>query len=116
MTNKHRQPRDDLADGAQTISHVAIADHYELRWMTGRKMPDGMQYVDLHSVPNGRRVHGCIAADPDAIRALLADHDAKHTALELVRMSAGWQYMSDETRQIVIAALAQEHGDSDAKG
>lgn len=42
-----------------------------------------------------------------AVNALLADNDAKHTALELVRMSAGWQYMSDETRQIVIAALTQ---------
>lgn len=47
------------------------------------------------------------------ISALLADHDAKHTALELVRMSAGWQYMSDETRQVVIAALTQGEQNAD---
>lgn len=85
MTDKHKQLRDALADGNQTISHVAVADHYELRWMTGRKMPDGMSYVDLHSAPSGRRVHGCIAADPEAIRALLADHDALKADNERLR-------------------------------
>lgn len=55
------------------------------------------------AIPNAKLI---AAANPSTILALLDERDLLRDALTLVRMSRGWQYMSDETRVIIDAALS----------
>lgn len=49
-------------------------------------------------------------ANPETIKALLAERDSLLAALHLVRMSMGWQYLSKESRAVIDAALTTKEG------
>lgn len=85
MTDKYKQLRDALAAGTLSLNHVAVAEPEGLRWMTGRKMPEGVSSIELHSIPGGSCAHGCVAVNPESICVLLAERDVLQAALaELV--------------------------------
>lgn len=58
-------------------------------------------------------LRGPALAAADKIDAQAAEIERMRAALQLVSMSAGWQYMAEETREVIRAALS---GESNAQG
>ncbi len=77
-----------------------MSEHSPGSWIaSGNGVHSGAQCVaTTHMEPREQRVADArlIAAAPDLLEAL-----------QVVRMSAGWSIMSDETRGLVIEALAK---------
>ncbi|MCZ4330734.1 hypothetical protein [Castellaniella denitrificans] len=116
MTDKYEDLWAALADGSLRLDHMAVAEMEGVRWMSGRRLPAGVPSVELHGIRGGARVHGCVAVEPETIRALLADYDRMRDALETIAVypHARDQEMSTAAmRKIARAALAQEQGGSD---
>jgi hypothetical protein len=72
---------------------------------------DTADYAEIH--PVGKRLQSAIAlvGKPDDANLIAAAPDLLE-ALHLVGMSAGWQYLTMETRSVIEAAIAKAEGRS----
>ncbi|GEM_PF-3637534 len=78
---KHSQVQIDLREAADAVAlahlisqppaanpiklqHLAVADEYGLRWMSGRKKPDGVDSIELYAMPNFGRAPSVVYAAP----------------------------------------------------
>ena len=88
---------------------------FELGYVTngaGKPVDDrAIAYSENFGIERELELQGEGASDlmPLIVQALNS-YDQMTQALRLVRMSPGWSIMSDETRHLVIAALAKAEG------
>lgn len=66
--------------------------------------PSDVALATVHSYSNG---HGPDRSQREANARLIAAAPELLAALSLVRMSAGWQYLSEESRAIIDAAISK---------
>ena len=116
MTDQYKPLRDALAAVASTTPWTQgySEEGRSCVWTNGKIEPvnalgDAADWIDCNTEPNARYI---AAANPDAIRALLAERDALRDALEnLLNVregKGGTKYPADELAR---TALAQGQGE-----
>lgn len=84
-----------LADDAGPIrlKHLAVADEYGLRWLTGRRMPAGVESVELYAMPDYGRAPEAVYSAPPAQPAASAEPVLCVSSADFKRLREGDAYI-----------------------
>jgi len=101
-----------ICDGIR--AHGRIASPLNVSTSNGYGKHDGVTVRDARGYVVAVAIADVPELDPDGLARLIAAAPDMLQALHVVGMSAGWQYMTMETRALVDAAIAKAQGLADA--